>query len=647
MSTDTLPLLSSETSPAPVAVPHRKEDHELRHRLTVVCIGVVFLSASGFLRWLRPDQPEIASLTAMLGATVVAIPIMIDALKALKSTGFAATKFYMDQYITLAVAACFAAGQYVTAGIVAVILILGQVLEERSVMGVREAIESLTKLSRVRARRVRNGAEELVDAEVLLVGDRVRLHPGDTVPADARVVSGTSTINQASITGESLPVEVAEGGDVFAGTSNLTGALEIEVTKTGTSTVLGRVQEIIAEAEGSRAPIMRIAEEYARYYTPLVLIIAAFVLFFTRDINRAISVIIVSIPCAFVLASPSAMVAALAAASRLGILVKSARFFEAANEIDAVVFDKTGTLTKGELRVAEISALEGYSEDQVLALAASVEQRSTHPVAQAVVRAARERSLTLREATDLHEQPGHGLSATFEGHKVVIGRAKWLIDNGIPVESPGGETPNNLSVLLLACDGILIGRLHLTDTVRPEARSAVTTLQALGAERIVMLTGDRKAAALHMGGEVGVNEIHAECLPEDKLTRVEALKAEGYHVLVVGDGINDAPALAAGDLGVAMGALGSDVAVKTADVALMSSDLRRLPALLQLSRNTVSIINQNMLCGFLFIVIAIVVSSLGLVSPILAAFIHEFSAFFVIFNSARLLRFTGEEGRQV
>lgn len=622
--------MSTDVAPAPAI------DTDLQRRLTLVLAGAALLVASGALSWARPAQREVAAIAAMAGAVVVALPIMVDAASSLRARGFAATKFYMDQYITLAVLACLAAGQYVTGGIVAIILVVGQVLEERSVLGMREALDKLGQYSKTRARRLRDGAEEEVDAADLQAGDRVRVRPGDTIPADGRVVTGVSSVNQANITGESMPAEVEPGSEVFAGTANLTGAFEFEVKEAGDRTVLGRVRHIIEEATATEAPIMRLAEEYARYYTPLVLIIAAFVLFFTRDLNRAISVIIVSIPCAFVLASPSAMVAALATASRLGILVKSARFFEVANEIDTVVFDKTGTLTEGRLEIARVALLDGSTHPQVLALAAALEQHSNHPVARAIHAAAIAEGVVVEPASDLHEAPGRGVSGKVGDRAVVIGRASWLAAQGIATPA---DSPDAVSLLHLAVDGTIAATFHLRDTLRPEAHGTIAALRADGIEQCVMLTGDRRAVAESVAASVGVDTIRAECLPEEKLAHVNALKGEGRRVMVVGDGVNDAPALAAGDLGVAMGALGSDLAIQTADVALMTSDLRRLPALLSLARRTVAIINQNMLCGFLFILIAVVVSSMGWVSPILAAFIHEFSAFFVILNSARLLRF--------
>jgi Cd2+/Zn2+-exporting ATPase len=613
----------------------------MKWRLTLVLLGGVCLILSGILRWLRPSQADLAVTWSMVGAIVTALPIFRDALLGFRSKAFANTEFYMNQFITLAVIACFVTQQYVVGGVVAIILLLGHILEDRSMLGTNEAINSLLHLSRVSARRVRNGVEEEVDAESLEEDEIVRVRPGDTMPADGLVLSGFSTVNQATITGESLPVEVEVGANVFAGTSNLTGLIEVKVTKTGTKTVLGRVKEIVEEAQQTRAPIVRLTEEYARYYMPLILLIAGFVLFFTKDVQRAISVIVVSIPCTFVLAGPSAMVAALAAASRMGILVKSVRFFEVANDIDTVVFDKTGTLTTGELRVAAIAPSEGMAENELLALVAAVEQHSTHPIARAVSMAAQDRQLAIAEANDVQEEHGHGLLARVGQLEVVVGRGTWLKAQAIDIPKKD-KSFDDLSALHIGVNRKLAGIIYLSDTVRAEAKGVSADLREGGVDHLMMLTGDRQTVAESIAEHVGMTEFEADCLPEQKQEAVHKLKTDGRKVMVVGDGVNDAPALAAGDLSIAMGALGSDVAIQTADIALMASDLRRVPHFLALSDKTLRIINQNMLCGFVFIAFAIVLSGVGLIPPIAAAFIHEFGAFFVIFNSARLLRFEGK-----
>lgn len=601
-------------------------------RALLVALGIVLLAVAKFLGWLRPDHDDVYALWAMAGLALAATPVFIDSLSSLRSEGFEATKYYMDQFVALAILACFATAQYATGTIVAAILIIGQILEERTTLGVEEAIDALTRMARVKARLLGADGESLVDAASLAEGARIRLLPGDTVPADAEILSGHTTLDQAAITGESLPVEAAPGARIFAGTTNLTGSLEARVLCAGSETVLGRVTRIVEEAKTSRAPVMRLIDEYTRYYMPLVLIIAGFVLFFTQDVQRAIAVIIVAMPCAFVLASPSAMVAALAVASRMGVLVKSSQFFEVAQHIDTVVFDKTGTLTTGQLQVTAVRPADGRSPDALLAEAAALEAQSTHPVARAVRTAAEQRGLAYARDLPATEAAGFGMRAG----GLLAGRRQFLEQHGVAV--PAGEGTKD-SLLHVAREGAYAGAIHLADRVRPEAAQTVEQLRELGIEHFHMLTGDTAAVAESIAQTTGITEVRAQCLPEEKLAEVQRLKAEGRRVLVIGDGVNDAPALAAGDLGVAMGALGSDVAIKTADVALMGHDLRMLPAFLRLSERALRIINQNLLWGCIFIVCFIALSAFGVISPIVAAVLHEFSAFFVIFNSARLLRF--------
>jgi Cd2+/Zn2+-exporting ATPase len=616
---------------------------EMRRRLTLVFIASVLLLAGGLLPALRPGQDSLGGALALLGMLTVALPIVVQVFTALRATGFAATQFYMDQYVVLAMGACLATGQYLTGGIVAVVLVLGQMLEERTVIGVEYALARLRELGAVKATRFdpATGAETTVGAQDLVPGDRIRLRPGDAVPADARVLSGEALLNQANLTGESLPAEVRPGDRIFAGTVNLNGLLEAEVLTAGDGTVMSRVTQILEEAKEAESPIISMAEDYARHYTPLVLLIAASVFFFTQDINRAIAVLIVSIPCAFVLASPSALVSAIACASRLGLLVKGARHFESGRRIDTVVFDKTGTLTEGVLHVANTWIHDSaHTSAAALSLAAALEQHSKHPVALAIRRAAGAET-ALPSVSDLTESAGLGVSATLVTRTVRVGRLRWLSESHAIPLAPLPPESDSHSLVGLAVDGVHVATFGLADRLRPEAAEAIARLRSVGITRFVMLTGDRRSVAESVAARLGLTEFVAECLPEDKQRHIEAIKATGARVMVVGDGLNDAPALAAGDLGVAMGALGNEVAIATADVALMSHDLRRLADLLVLSRRTIGTINQNLLAGFVLIIGAVTASAAGLVTPIMAAFWHEFSAFFVIFNSARLLRFDG------
>jgi len=428
-----------------------------------------------------------------------------------------------------------------------------------------------------------------VRASDLKRGDMVRVRPGDRIPADGRILTGQTTINEATITGESLPVDKGVDDEVFAGTSNVTGALEVEVTRVGEDTTLGKVKRLILEAEGTKSPMMQLIDRYAEWYTPVVLMIAAIIFIFTQHKERVITVLVIACPCAFVLATPTAMVAGLSAAARLGILIKKVTHLEGAGDITAIVFDKTGTLTTGELTVTRMSPVEGVDGAELLTAAASVEQHSRHPVAVAVSRIAARANLALTRVEDFRETPGRGVTGRAGGSQVTVGRAVFLEQHGVDVSGahadPRQADSEGMSLLYVAKDGKCIGWIGLEDRARPEAKKATDDLKALGIKRLSMLTGDRWSVAKKVAGELGCTDVQGECLPEQKLRLVEMLRGEGHMVAVVGDGVNDAPALAAGDLGIAMGAAGSDVAIDSASIALMSDDLGRLPLLVLLSRS--------------------------------------------------------------
>ena len=435
------------------------------------------------------------------------------------------------------------------------------------------------------------------------------------------------------------------GMQVFAGTSNLTGVLDIRVTRIGEDTTLGKVQSLILQAEQTKIPIMRIIDRYVKWYIPTILMISAIIWFFTRDINRAIGAIVVSCPCALILATPTAMVAALSASARLGILIKKVTDLELAGRITAMVFDKTGTLTTGQLYVTKLTPAQGVEPAELLKVAASAEQMSKHPAARALQIVAKEANLVLSSAEGFTETPGKGVRATVNKAKVLVGRDTFLQEQGIDtsvVSDPAMHEEQGFSTLYVALGPKCIGWIGLQDKTRPEARHAVDQLLNEGIKRLTMLTGDRDQVAQRVAAELGCTDVKANCLPQDKLAIVERMKKDGHIVAVVGDGINDAPALASGNLGIAMGAAGSDVAINSASIALMSNDLERLPFLVRLSRKTRAVIDQNLLFGILFIILGVSASAAGWLPLIYAAVLHFTGSLIVVFNSARLVRF-GEE----
>jgi Cd2+/Zn2+-exporting ATPase len=492
-----------------------------------------------------------------------------------------------------------------------------------------------------RARRLTPAGEEEVPAAVLPSGDLIRVRPGDALPADGRMRAGRSALNEASITGESLPVDKGVGESVFAETQNLTGALEEVLTRAGEGTTLGRVRALILAAEQTKLPIMRLIDWYVGDYTPLVLVIRLVVWMFTHELSRMISVLVIACPCAFILGTPTAMVAAIAAASRLGLLIKNVAELELAARVHAFVFDKTGTRTQGRLQVVWLASLEGVKPAELLRRAVLAEQHSHHPVARAIVECAGDVGLPLAEATEVRESPGLGLTALVQGVKIRAGRESWLRAQG--VESPGSSLlpasqSELLSLLQVAREGRAVGVIGLRDQVRPEARESLAALLWVGVSQIVMVTGDRTPVGTQVARQVGYDAVHAECLPHEKVEQVRRLRARGWPVAVVGDGVNDASALAAGGLGIAMGAAGSDVAIHSASILLMNNDLHRLPFLVELSRATRRTINQNFLIGLVFIVGGLTLAALGYIHPIVAAILHNSGSLRVVFHSARLVR---------
>ncbi len=616
-------------------------DHEHAPvKLWQTLVGILFVINAFLLDGVFKQGHAIASASAMLGAIVLGYPIIFTAVKDIRRG-----QLGINELVAIAVLAAFASGDYKTAGVVAFFMLLGEIIETRTAEGARASIESLIKLTPTKARRITKDGEEEVPASQLAVGDVIRIRPGDNVAADGVIVSGQGSFNQATITGESLPVDKKPGDEVFAGTQNLTGVLEIKVTRAGQDTTLGRVRELILAAEKTKLPIMKIVDQYMGFYTPLVLVIAALVWAFTRRLDNVISVIIFSCPCAFILATPTAMVAALSAAARLGILIKNVADIESAAKINAFVFDKTGTLTTGELAVNRLAPLGDTQPAELLRVAASAEKYSNHPTAKALGKLAAEAGVPLVEPEDFSETAGRGIKARVNGSLVLVGRAQWLRDNGVKedfLKSVDLNETEGWSLIFVARDGRCIGWVGLQDQTRPEARESLTELKHSGVRRVAMISGDRQPVASRVAREIGCEEAKGECLPQTKVDFVRSVKAKGYKVAVVGDGVNDAPALAAGDIGIAMGAAGSEVAIHSATIALMNNDLRRLPFLVQLSRSTRTVINQNFLFGIAFIIGGMTLSAMSYVPPVLAAVMHTAGSLIVVFNSARLVR-KGEE----
>lgn len=603
--------------------------------------------------WLGYDK-SIRDLPAAAGAILLWIPLLKSAWQEIRR-GRPSSAFL----VALAILAALSMSEYVTAGLLAFILFMMDKVLERTAWGAHRAIEQLVGLTPDTARRVReDGTEETVSLDDLRVGDTIRVRPGENLPADGVILVGNTTINQASLTGEAAPVEAEIDDQVYAGTTNLTGGIDVRITRLGTETTIGKVVTLINEAERSKTPRQQIIEQVANHYVWIVLMMAMAVWILSNKgggnpdamspIAKAISVLVVTCPGALLLSSPTAMVAAFAAAARLGVMVKSTATLETAAGIDAVILDKTGTITTGRFAVSRLAPAEGVEGAALLEAAATVEQHSNHPLAQAIVETARAARITpsaVRNAEEFHGLGVRVANPQDPGRFLCAGRAKWLIDLfpavADQVQAVEQRIEGMTGVHVIDGDHYL-GAVGLEDKVRSRAAHAVTALRDLGVRWIGLLTGDRLAVARRVGQAVNVDHIEAECHPEEKHAIVMQLTNSGRRVMMVGDGINDGPSLAAADVGVAMGLGGTDIAANSAGIALMNDDLSRLPFMIQLARKTKVVIAQNIAASILIAIVGLALAASGSIDVWFAAIYHSLADIFVIANSFRLVRF-GEE----
>jgi len=551
-----------------------------------------------------------------------------------------------DVLVSVATIASIAMGETGTALVVLWLLNLGELLQAVVLRRTRRAIRALLADSGD-AWVVVGGTEVRTPVQQLQPNDVIAVYRGDRLPADGVVVSGDGAINEAPITGESIPAYKRSGDPVWAGTILESGALRFRAEHVGTETAVGRLIQRVEQAEDLRAPIATLGERFSSRFVPVSFGLAALVFLLTRDPRRAMTMLLVACPCAAGLSTPTAVSAAIANAARRGVLIKGGTHLEAAGQIDTVVFDKTGTLTMGQPRVSIVySVADAHPPEEILALAASGEVHSRHPLALAVVRHAAERALEIPAHEECEILVGQGVRADMRGNRILVGSARLLGQFGLAVPpqaealaqrlSLSGETP-----LYVAYNDQTLGVLGIADQLRPETAQALAALRDVGIERIVMLTGDGPEVAAAIGDQLGLGEqsIRARALPEDKHTLVRELQAAGHRVAMVGDGINDAPALAEADLGIAMGTIGSEVAIEAADVALASNDIRQVAGVVRLGRDTLRIIRQNYALSIGVNSLGILAGAAGTLNPFLAAVLHNLSSLAVLANSARLLRY--------
>lgn len=609
------------------------ERRRISSRLGAGLAGIGLLALGTILLRLAPDQQEIGELCRFLAAVVVGIPTLVSGVRGVVTGD---TRRATDQLVAIAVLAAAATGDFVTATLIPLFLEVGRLFEERSSLGARAAIDGIRALGARQAVKWRDGVEERVDPNSLSPGDQILVRPGERIPVDGTVLEGRAAVDQSAITGESLHEDVGPGSPVFAGTLALDGLLKIQVRGAGADTVLGRVVKLLADVERTTVPVLRLFERRAGVWLPLVLTVAATTLFFTEDLSRAITVLVVAAPTALVVAGPAAVVAAMTVATRLRILIKSVDFLERASDVDTLILDKTGTVTVGAPTVIAVLPASGESEAGLLAVAASCGFGSLHPVSRAVVAASLARGIDCTPPQDLQENPGLGVVATVLGQQAVLGRRALLLALGI---ATGPENDNDKSQVWVGNGGRYLGRLVLRDQPRREAREALDAMRTLGIHRFILLTGDRGAVAREVGETLGMDEVVAEVLPAQKLDVVRTEQAAGHTVMMVGDGVNDAPALGGADVGVAVGAELNEVALGGADVALLGTDLRRLPQLIGLADTTRRIIGQNVWLSFGLSIVLILLAARGVLAPLTGALCQSAAVLVVVANSARILKF--------
>ena len=542
--------------------------------------------------------------------------------------------------ISIAMIAAIAIGDLFASGEVAFIMAIGAILEDMTTNRARKGLKKLVDIAPKTARRVVGGHDELVPPEEIAIGDTVRILPGESIPVDGRIISGTTSVDQTIMTGESLPIDKEEGDEVFAGTINLYGAIDIEAEKTCSDSSLEKLIRLVEEAERKKAPIQRIADTWASWLVPAALLIAIIAYFITGDIVRAVTVLVVFCPCALVLATPTAIMAAIGQATKNGVIIKSGEALERMGKADVIAFDKTGTLTFGSPSVSDVIILgDGISREEFLSIAASAERSSGHPLAAALTAYAESEGIRLETPQQSTMVAGRGIIASVSGHDVICGNQRMLSEQGISSEAADGfiekAGQQGKAIMIVAVDGICSGVIAFSDSLRAESSEVLSELRKTGV-RTVLLTGDNARAASFIASGLEIGSVYSDLLPSQKVDRINDMQKAGAVVAMVGDGVNDAPALKSADIGIAMGVMGSDIAVDSADIALMSDDLVRIPYLKKLSVATVNTIKLSISLSLCINAIAVTLSVLGLLTPTTGALVHNAGSVFVVLIAALL-----------
>ena len=602
--------------------------------LKMTIISAIFLVIAVIFMILGIDTP--IYLNPAWGAVIISgIPMLLLAMTRLIRERWISSALL----IAIAMVASLLIGEIFAAGEVAWIMALGALLEDWTVERAKKGLRNLINLTPETGRRIVDGKEEMISVDDIKIGDILRILPGESVPVDGEIINGTSSLDQSIMTGESLPIDKDVGDEVFCGTMNLYGAIDIKATSLGENSSLQKLIDLVKAADEKQAPTQRIADKWATWLVPVALLIAIAAWLITGDIERGVTVLVVFCPCALILATPTAIMAAIGQATKYGVLIKSGEALETLGALNTLVFDKTGTLTYGNLAVSDIISLkDDLDEMDVLNIVASCEKLSEHPLAKAVVDKAKEVEIDIEEPQDFKMFPGKGVSCKNSYGQVYAGNSKFLSEKNIDfnVDSELNQLKHEgKASIIVALNDSVIGLIGLSDVIREDSKSMIDSLHDLGTETI-LLTGDNTETANYFASQVGIGKVYGNLLPQEKLDWIEKLKSEGKKVCMIGDGVNDAPALKTADVSVAMGSVGSDVAIEAADIALLGDDIGKIPYLKKLSNSTLFTIKANIIISMAINAAAIVCSVLGLLNPVTGAIVHNAGSCLVVLNAALL-----------
>ncbi|MBI5953640.1 MAG: cadmium-translocating P-type ATPase [Chloroflexi bacterium] len=621
---------SDDPQPDPVSM------GSFNRRLTVLLVSVfaiilsvvIFGEGLGLFDFLNDRVPFVQGLVLVIAG---GYPIFMNVIRATLRR-----QVISHTLMTLGVIAALVVGQWVTAALVVIFMRIGDYVENFTTESARRAVKELTTLAPQTARVERDGVEVEVPVHEIKVGETIIVRPGEKIAVDGEVVSGQATIDQSAITGESMPIEAASGTHVFAATIAKLGSLRIRAERIGVDTTFGRVVKMVEEAEAHRADVQRIADKFSAWYLPVVAVVAALTFLISRNPLSTAAVLLVACSCSFALATPVAMLASVGASAKRGLLIKGGKYLELLARADVLLVDKTGTLTLGQPQVTDVVSLNGLSRVEILTLAASAERYSEHPLAEAVRSLARDENISLLEPQDFEAVPGLGVRAIINQQRIVIGNRRMIPALGTLAIAADLEAQGK-TLLFLESNDQLIGLLAAADTLRAEVPAALEAVRTLGIRHIELLTGDNENIASMLAEKLGVS-YHANLLPENKINIVKEYQVKGHVVVMVGDGVNDAPALAQADVGIAMGAAGTDVAIEAAHIALMREDWNLIPEVLHIAQRTMRIVKMNLAFTTFYNVIGLSLAAFGILPPVLAAAAQSLPDIGIMGNSARLLK---------